>query len=150
MANNKEFNFLKMFYDVKQLCFTEEICGTCKEKGCLVGYARAAIGEAKKKDTDTIIGWHRDIPNYDINGGYDKHDAMEAIAHTLQQCKSCKDIHTKDCLVNIIRCCYDIIAFGDEQPYIGSTFSYLAMLQEKDEEAAAFISEIYKTHTDPM
>ena len=150
MANNKEFDFIKMFYDIKNLCLTEDICGTCKEKSCLVGYARAAVGEARMKDTDTIKGWYKDIPSFDINGSYEKHDALEAIAHTLQQCKSCRDNHTSDCLVNIVRICYEVIALGDEQDYSGSTLMYLAKLSEENPEAAAYISEIYKKHTNPM
>lgn len=150
MANNKEFDFIKMFYDIRKLCLTEDHCGTCKGEACLIGYARKCIGEASQKDTDTLHGHFQDIPAYDINGGYDNQDALEAIAHTLQQCRSCKDNHTADCLVNIVRACYEVIAFGDHQAYTGSTFMYLAELSKEHPEAAAIISEAYKSHTNPM
>lgn len=151
MANNKDFDFIKMFYDIRQLCLTEEHCGKCKDENCLVGYARICIGKAKQKDTDTLIGAHRDIPTYDVNGGlYDREDTMNAIAHTLQQCRSCKDSHTPDCLVNIIRNCYEVILLGNERPYTGSTLMYLAALQEENPEVAAIIAEAYNSHTNPM
>lgn len=150
MANNKEFDFIKMFYDIRKVCLTEDHCGTCKENGCLVGFARNSIGQAKQKDTDTLNGRFKEIPAYDINGGYDMQDALEAVAHTLQQCRSCRDNHTGDCLVNIVRACYEVIAFGDVQDYNGSTLMYLAGLSEKHPEAAAIISEVYQSHTNPM
>lgn len=150
MANNKDFDYLKMFYDIRNVCLSEDRCGKCKEGDCLVGYARLCIGEAKRKETDTLKGHFDKVPSYDINGGYDNHSALEAIAHTLQQCRSCKDNHTADCLVNIVRTCYEVIALGDSQHYTGSTFQYLVKLSENYPEAAAFISEIYKTHTNPM
>lgn len=150
MANYKEFDFIKMFYDIRQVCMGEEVCGTCKDMGCLVGYAREAIGKAKKLDTDTLNGDFANIPTYDTKGGYDMNYTMEAIAHTLQQCKSCKDYHRVDCLVNIIRSCYEVIAFGNEREYTGSTFMYLAALTQEYPEMAEYISEIYKTHENPM
>lgn len=150
MANNKEFDFIKMFYDVRNVCLGEEVCGTCKENACLVGYARNSIGAAKKKDTDTLKGYFKDVPAYDINGGYDRQDALEAVAHTLQQCRSCRDNHTPDCLVNIVRACYEVIALGDTQSYNGSTLMYLAKLAETDPDAAAIIQEVYQSHTNPM
>lgn len=150
MANNKEFDFIKMFYDIKNVCLTEDRCGTCKEGACLVGYARKCVGEARKQDTDTLKGYFKEVPSYDINGGYDQHTSCEAIAHTLQQCRSCKDNHTADCLVNIVRACYEVIALGDVQPYEGSALMYLVKIAEKNPEAAAIINEAYQNHTNPM
>ena len=40
MANSKEFDFMKMFYDIRQVCMGEEVCGACTDMDCLVGYAR--------------------------------------------------------------------------------------------------------------
>lgn len=150
MANNKEFDFIKLFYDIRKLCLTEAHCVKCKEGACLVGYARKCIGQAKQKNTDTLKGAFEEVPAYDINGGYDSQDALEAIAHALQQCKSCRANHTDDCLINIVRACYEVIAFGDHQDYNGSTLMYLAGIQEKYPEAAAIIAEAYKDHSNPM
>lgn len=150
MANNKEFDFIKMFYDIRKLCLTEDHCVKCKEQACLVGYARHSIGKCKKLDTDSIRGGFENVPSYDINGGYDMQDALEAIAHTLQQCRSCKDNHTEDCLVNIVRTCYEVIAFGDHQEFSGSAFMYLTTLAQTHPKEAAIISEAYKSHENPM
>lgn len=151
MANKKDFDFIKMFYDIRQLCLTEDYCKTCKEDVCLVGYARACIGKATKLDTDTLTGAHRDVPAYDVNGGaYDMHTALEAIAHTLQQCRSCKDEHNVDCLVNIVRNCYEVIVLGNERGYNGSTLMYLADLAKEFPDKAAIVTEAYNTHTNPM
>lgn len=150
MANYKEFDFIKMFYDIKQVCMSEDVCGTCTYGDCLVGYARECIGEAKKQDTDTLKGAFNKIPTLDTKGGYDKNLAMDAIAHTLQQCKSCKDFHKLDCLVNVIRNCYEVIVFGEEKEYPGSTFMYLNKISQDNPEIANYISEIYKEHKNPV
>ena len=146
MANSKEFDFMKMFYDIRQVCMGEEVCGACTDMDCLVGYARQCIGKAKKNDTDNLPGEYTNIPLCDTKGSYDMNFAMEAIAHTLQQCKSCKDFHNVDCLVNIIRSCYEVIVFGEEREYPGSAFVYLSKLSAEHPEIAAYISEIYRNH----
>lgn len=144
MPNVKNIDFGKMFFDIGNMCMTENVCGKCQGKGCFVGYARELIGEGRREDKDTIPGGYESIPHTDVKGGYDKVFTLDAIAHTLLQCKSCKENHYDDCLVNIVRSCYEIIAFGDGQSYEGSTFQYLIALQEKYPEAALHISEIYK------
>lgn len=144
MPNMKNIDIMKMFYDIGNVCMTENVCGKCKGKECFVGYAREMIGEARKKETDTIQGGYENIPHTDLKGGYDRIDTLEAIAHTLLQCKSCKECHYDDCLVNIVRTCYEIIAFGDAVSYEGSAFQYLTMLQEEHPEEAVHILEVYK------
>lgn len=150
MPNNKAFNFLKMFYDIRQVCLTEDVCGTCAGAHCLVGYARLMIAKAKQLDTDTIDGGFKNIPIVDLKGGYDKNFTMDAIAHTLQQCKSCKDHHTEDCLVNIIRNCYEVIAFGEERDYPGSTLMYFAALQNELPDEADYITKKYQAKKHPL
>lgn len=150
MANNKEFDFIKLFYDIRNICLTEEHCKFCKGDACLVGFARLAIGEAKQKNTDTLQGKFSQIPAYDINGSYDQQDTMEAIAHTLQQCRSCRTEHTEDCLVNIVRSCYEVILLGDHREFDGSTLMYLTELAKEYPEYASYIAEVYQSHDNPM
>lgn len=149
-ANEKDFDFIKMFYDIRQMCLTEDVCGTCKDMECLVGFARNMIGKAKKMDSDKIPGAHKELPLVDLKGSYDPYTTMEAIAHSLQQCRSCKEAHNPDCLVNLIRSCYEIILLGNERPYTGSTFAYLTKLAEIEPEKAAYISQVYQSHDNPM
>lgn len=148
MPNTKEINYLKMFKDIANVCMTENVCGRCQEKGCFVGYARECIGDAKKKDTDTLEGAYLDIPVTDVKGGYDRVHTLETIGHTLKQCKSCKEYHYDDCLVNIVRTCFEVIAFGDAQHYNGSAFQYLTTLQEKYPDEALEILTAYKSADD--
>lgn len=141
MANVKKLNYIKMFQDTAQVCMTENVCGKCMEKECFVGYARDAISQGMKKDTDTLTGGFEEIPHGDAKGGYDPEDTYDAIAHCMLQCKSCKENHYEDCLINIVRSCFEVIAFGDFQKYEGSTFMYLTELQKKYPDAANIIAK---------
>lgn len=143
MPNVKNVDYLKMFHDTAQVCMTEHVCYKCMEKDCFVGYAREAIGQCKRGDTDTLAGGFNGIPHIDAKGGYDPEDTYDAIAHCMLQCKSCKQDHYEDCLINIVRSCFEVIAFGDFQKYEGSTFMYLAELQKKYPEAANIIAREY-------
>ncbi len=41
----------------------------------------------------------------------------------------CKEDHVEDCIINVIRNCYEVGLFGDVQTYEGSTLQYLMKVQ---------------------
>ena len=144
MPNLKDLDYMKMFKDIATVCMTEHVCGKCWDKGCYVGYARECIGDAKKQNTDTIQGGFEEIPLADFKGGYDEAAILDAIAHTLKQCKSCKEFHYEDCLVNIVRSCFESLAFGEFVGYPGNALEYLVKVQEKYPSAALELMDEYK------
>ena len=68
-----------------------------------------------------------------------------AIAHILKECKECKEDHTEDCIINVIRSCYEVSLIGDTHPYEGSTIQYLMFLKEHYPDQAACIADVYKS-----
>ena len=72
---------------------------------------------------------------------FEETDLEIAIAHILKECKDCKEDHVKNCIINVIRNCYEVGLFGDMQPYEGITLQYVMRLKsefpERSQEIAA-------------
>ncbi|MBD5593422.1 hypothetical protein HYI10_19405, partial [Clostridium botulinum] len=67
---------------------------------------------------------------------YDKDYVITAIADILKRCKSCQENHYDNCIINVLRNCYEISLFGEGQEYQGSAFMYLNGLKSVNEEIA--------------
>ncbi len=65
------------------------------------------------------------------------------IAHILKECKDCKEDHVENCIINVIRNCYEVGLFGDVLSYEGSALQYLMKVKEDFPEKSAQIAEIY-------
>ena len=141
-----EINLMEIFKDLGKICKTPEVCGTCAEKACLIGYARNCTAECRKANRTGVINGYANIPPADIRGGYDEYDVLHAIAHLLVQCKSCKEDHYDNCLINVVRSCLEVIEFGEEQKYEGEVLSYLMKILQLDPTKADIIKEEYMLH----
>lgn len=139
----QELDLIEIFQDIGKICHGEEHCGKCAEKGCLVGYARASASECRVKDRTYVQDGMEEIPPSDIRGGYDEYEVLHAIAHLLLQCRACKENHFENCVINVVRSCFEVIELGDEQVYEGDPLSYLMKIKSINEEKAAIIAEEY-------
>ncbi len=74
---------------------------------------------------------------------FDEEELEKAIAHILKECKDCKEDHTENCIINVIRNCYEVGLLGDIHPYEGSALQYLMFLKANFPDRAARIAEIY-------
>lgn len=101
---------------------------------CIKDYQR----EPKKEVTE---GTSR-IPTTDFKV-YDPHKLETAIAHILKECKDCKEDHTENCIINVIRNCYEVGLLGDIHSYEGSALQYLMYLKAISPESAGRIADIY-------
>lgn len=144
MSEIRPFNYLSLFKDLGSICMSEGNCGSCKEHNCLTGYAKICTSKCFKNKITYVAGGYQEIPYGDLKGGYDEVYLIKAIANLLNQCRSCEENHFTDCLLNVVRSCYEVILFGEPQPFNGSAFSYLMKLQQKFPERATMILEEYK------
>lgn len=144
MAVTNEFNYFSLFKDLGNVCMSEGVCGSCNEEHCLTGYAKLCVSKCYKGGISYVAEGFNNIPYNDLKGGYDEEYLLKGIAHLLHQCRSCNENHYADCLLNVVRSCYEIILFGESQPYNGSAFAYLMKLQDKHPERAALVLEEYK------
>ena len=72
-------------------------------------------------------------------------DLEESIAHILKECKDCKEDHTENCIINVIRNCYEVGLLGDPHPYEGSALQYLMFLSENFPEKSELIAKFYRS-----
>ncbi|MEG0295212.1 MAG: hypothetical protein RR620_00755 [Clostridium sp.] len=135
-----EINFNNLIGKVGTCCLTEDVCGTCKKSDCLIGYSKECVSGCLRNKVAYVMDGQERIPLAD-GKIYEKEDLVDAISDTLIQCKSCKEEHFDNCIINVLRNCYEVLLFGDIKEFKGSTFLYLTQVKENNE---ALATEIFQ------
>lgn len=130
--------------DLEHCCRSEAVCGQCRGKSCNIGFAKKCISDYKRAPQKEVPDGTEGIPITDFRT-FDEVELETAIAHILKECKDCKEDHTENCIINVIRSCYEVSLIGDTHPYEGSTIQYLMFLKEHYPDQAACIADIYKS-----
>lgn len=126
-----DMNFNLVLKDLGKACRTIENCGECQKEKCLIGYAKKCITDCVKDNVTYVANGVTNIPLGDIKK-YDDEVLIEGIGNILHLCASCKENHFENCIVNIIRSCYEIELFGDIQTYNGSAVEYIISLNHAE------------------
>ncbi|MEG1847660.1 MAG: hypothetical protein RRX92_04390 [Lachnospiraceae bacterium] len=137
---NSELNYDEVIKDLGSCCLTKENCGTCVKPECIVGYAQNCITHCFKNGETFIEDGSLHIPTTDFKV-YNTEEFENGIAHILKQCKSCSTNHFDNCIINIIRNCYEVGLMGEIQHYEGSNFRYLNQIHTDYPELATRIIE---------
>ena len=145
MANEhkKGLNDKLVWNDLEKCCRSEATCGACQGTDCTIGFAKQCMKNYQKEPKKEVPNGKDNIPLLDFKV-FDELELKTAIAHILKECKDCKEDHTEDCIINVIRNCYEIGLFGDLHPYEGSALQYLMYLQANFPDKAVQIVDIYK------
>ena len=130
--------------DLESCCRGKSSCGVCQGADCTIGYAKQCIHNYIQTPRKEIPEGTSRIPTMDLKV-YDEAELENAIAHLLKECKDCREDHTEDCIINVIRNCLEVSLFGDLHPYEGSALQYLMYLQSAFPEKAVLIADIYKS-----
>lgn len=142
---NTELNYDKVITDLSRSCLGEGSCGTCDKQKCIVGYAQNCITKCFKEGVTYVEDGSEHIPVEDMKL-YHAEELENGIAHILKQCRSCTFNHFDNCIINIIRNCYEVGLFGETLPYEGSNFRYLNKIHETHpEQADRIIAEFHNT-----
>lgn len=128
--------------DLERCCMRETVCGSCQEEACTIGFAKKCINNYKKEPKKEVPEGMEQIPVSDFKV-FDEIELETAIAHILKECKDCKEDHTENCIINVIRNCYEVGLFGDLHQYEGNALQYLMYLKTKYPEKATYIADIY-------
>jgi len=139
---NSEMNYDQIIADLSKCCLTKEHCGTCDKPSCIVGYAQNCLMGCFKEGVTYVTDGTDNIPYTDFKI-YREEDFEEGIAHILKQCRSCTYEHFDNCLISVLRNCYEIGLFGEAQPYDGSNFRYLNQINTSHPEIASRIIEAF-------
>lgn len=143
---NSEVNYDQILTDVEKCCLGEGQCGECKKTECIIGYAKDTITNCFKNGVTYIEEGSEHIP-FDTKIFHEE-QLIESIAHILRQCRSCSENHFEDCLINVMRNCYEIALFGEAQQYKGSAFRYLNQIHNSYPEIASQIIEAFHKSED--
>lgn len=138
-----DVNYNLLLEDIEKNCLKEEVCGPCHKEDCLIGYTKKCVKDSLKSKMTFVESGVKNIP-HDMRA-FQNERALDAVAHILRQCKSCEEDHFEDCLVNVIRSCYEVMTLGEAQAYKGSIFLYLSSIQETFPEEAARILKEFQT-----
>lgn len=140
------FDLEEMTDDLDKICHEYSRHEECIGSKCLIGYARQTVDYCREKEKDRVRDAYDKIPMYDLRGGYDEYDILHALAHIVNQCHSCRKDHSDECILNIVRSCYEVIELGEEQKYEGSPLEYLMKIKGLDAQKAAIVAEEYARH----
>lgn len=140
--HKKGLNAGLVLNDLENCCKGEAVCGQCQKESCSIGYAKQCVRNYQKAPQKEVPDGVKRIPVTDFKA-YDEEELEIAIAHILKECKDCKEDHTENCIINVIRNCYEVGLLGDVQPYEGSTLQYLMKLKADFPEKAEEIAAIY-------
>lgn len=143
-AHKKGLNANLIDKDLENCCRGEDLCGECQSTHCIIGYAKRCIENYKKTPKKNVPSGIHNIPTMDVKL-FDEVELETAIAHILKECKDCKEEHTENCIINVIRSCYEVGLLGDIQTYEGSSLQYLMFLKSNFPEKADQIAAIYKS-----
>lgn len=142
---NTEINYDSIISDLSDCCLKEENCGGCDKASCIVGYAQNCIMQCFKDSVTFVEDGSGKIPLTDFKI-YNEEEFEKGIAHILKQCRSCTTNHFDNCIINIIRNCYEVGLFGEIQSYEGSNFRYLNQIHSSHvEKAVRIIEEFHNT-----
>lgn len=142
-VHKKGLNADLVWEDLGNCCRSEALCGQCQGEACTIGFAKQCIENYRKEPKKEVPDGMEHIPVSDFKV-FEEEELEIAIAHILKECKDCKEDHTENCIINIIRNCYEVGLFGDLHPYEGSALQYLMYLQANFPEKAVRIADIYK------
>lgn len=140
--HKKGLNTDLIWKDLQNCCMDQSVCGQCQNENCIIGYAKKCINDYEKEPKKEIPDGTKQIPLTD----YKTFDEMEleiGIAHILKECKDCKEDHVEDCIINVIRNCYEMGLFDEIQPYEGSALQYLVRLKSDFPDKSIQIAETY-------
>lgn len=141
--HKKGLNAELVLDDLVNCCRSEDACGQCKQGACVIGFARKCVNDYQRAPKKEVPNGTQNVPLTDYKT-FDEAELEIAIAHILKECKDCKEDHVDDCIINVVRNCYEVGLLGEMQPYEGSTLQYLMRLQSDFPDKAAQIASAYQ------
>lgn len=128
--------------DLERCCIGEDACKQCSGGECTIGFAKQCIADYIRNPQKEVPDGAQRVPAADIKV-FDETELETAIAHILKECKDCKEDHTENCIINVIRNCYEVALFGDVHDYEGSALQYLMYLKANFPDKSINIADTY-------
>lgn len=142
-SHKKGVNAELVSEDLNNCCKSEAACIQCQKRACVIGYAKECIRDYQREPKKMVPDGTKNIPVLDYKT-FSEPELEIAIAHILRECRNCREDHVEDCIINVIRNCYEVGLLGEMQPYEGSTLQYLMRLESGFPDKAVHIAEAYR------
>lgn len=142
MQVEQEVNFPRIKETLQACCHSEEDCGRCKGRECLIGFAKIVSDYAGVKHAMSIPNGMAMVPTGDFKT-YETDDVAKALAIINLECKNCMDNHDDNCIVNIIRSSLEVALIGNHVDFPGNPLMYLMTLNTLNAEAGGKVMAYY-------
>lgn len=128
---------------LERICQNCDQQGACRKDKCLAGFARQVLKYARLKGALDVPGARSLIPLDDFKP-YGQDLVAAGLAETLRQCRECRDNHSPDCVIALVRTCLESTVLPENIDYPGSVFLYLVRVKEQSPELAALLAREVK------
>lgn len=138
-----DFNGIKNI--LKDICSTCNLEGSseCIKSRCLAGFSSIVVEFYQNKGKLNIPGAETLVPGDDFKV-YDRDLIASSIGETCRLCRQCRDNHSDDCVISLIRNSMETAFWGEIIPYPGNIIEYLQLIKERDMELADYVLTSYK------
>jgi hypothetical protein len=139
-----QIKLIEILQDLEQICKTEPECGRCTGNRCLIGYGKECALQCREKGITYVEDGTKNLPEVEVQGGYDSYEILQTIGRFLVQCCACKKEHNDNCLISVLRNCLERIEFGQKLEYVGTPLEYLMLLNDLNPGKARIVLSEYQ------
>ncbi|WP_167958781.1 hypothetical protein [Anaerosporobacter faecicola] len=108
---------------------------SCATSNCAMAFAKDYREKCLAAKAKGIGISTDDIPSLDTKH-YEQDEITTGVALMLTLCHDCNSDHTDDCVINVVRSCYEVAGLGEIVEYPGNTVAYLMNLGKTHKELA--------------
>lgn len=139
---NQEVSFEKLEKELEHSCQECDLNerGDCEGNKCLIGFAKKIVKFSKVNGALSISGGSTLIPTGDFKI-YNTETIAQTLASTCKQCKNCRENHSDDCVVSLIRKSLENTVLKENVLYPGSVLMYLMQVAKQNQDLAQKIKE---------
>lgn len=133
----QEIDFSQIEKDLEACCQECDLnaSDSCEGSKCLVGFAKKIVKFSKVNGSLSIAGGNTLIPSTDFKI-YNTQPIAKNLADTCKQCKNCRENHSDDCVIALIRKSLENTMLKENIDYPGSVLMYLMQVSKQNSELA--------------
>lgn len=138
------YNYTHKINEVlEEICLSENECGMCKGKGCLIGYTKHALKHACEKEEYILSDEWNKLPNKE-DKDFDLDKVIYALSLTLLSLEEYNHDSEKNYVINRTKNALEKLIFGEELPSVKNIESYINLVKKNDKEIADKILKAIK------